>query len=551
MAHILIVEDSNTAMLTLKTYLKKAGYAVQSKTSVNSAWKALKKNPCIDLVILDLSLDQEDGFELLKRIRTDLILEKLPVLIYTINTRRDSVIKVLNCGIQNYLLKPAKPEQILDEAKKAQATAWRQAFFTDFSILTREFAYNHSEYVVLLSDAKESLIECEQRMLASIANGKSRLCFAHLKRLKQNTRTIGCHILNSILTDLALLIQQGDYSMLKQNIQNLRVIQTIIDEKIATLVHSKEPSAAPSAESNEPTEDILLEKIESLENLPAFGNLAQSFKEATQSIDIDVDRVVAIINRDPCLASQVISFANSAYVASHHEIDDVEMAVQQLGYRRIQFIALSITPPHPSQRVFTAFDWRSFWTRQVGCACVCQKIVEELNAPPLPQAYLAGLLHGIGQIIISNYFPHEYAKAVKYANEYKLALSEAEREFFGISHEAIGAKYAHNHNFPHGLEAAIRYQHHPEEAETYQELAAVLNIAAFLCNKYAVGTNGMPPVSPYVVTLNKLPAWTILKEWAVPRMAVENFEARMERHIRTIKAETDSFADQLTYLEPV
>lgn len=544
MAHILIVDDSATAVVTLKACLVHAQHRLESKRTIEEAWQAMQHNPLLDLLILDLSLGEEDGYNLLNSIRNNLYFKNLPVLIYTVNANRDTVAKVLDCGIQNYLLKPAKPDQILYEAHKAESMAWRADFFAPFAKLQQQHGYDCEAYIVLLKKAKEQLLLCEQRIHASLAKGNMQACGGYLEAFKGNFENLGCPLLGNIVASLRLLVEQQNPVTFARHLYYLPLLAMALDEKMAFLSDEDQATQASFAANPKPTETLLLEKMEALEALPSFGNLVQSLKERTQSADFDIKRVAGIVKEDPGLTLQVMSMANAAHGDAQHELYDIEMAIQLLGMQKIQSIALSTHSACHRHDLFTAFDWPSFWVNQMGCALVCKKMIEELNAPSLPQVYLAGLLHGMGQMIMSNYYPDQYAKAVHYAKHYKIGLHEAELEFFGISHDSIGAKYAHKHNLPESINTAIRYQHQPAAAAHFQEVSAVLNVAIFLSTKYKIGNNGMPTVSPHQNTLNKLPAWKIIKDWAQPQTAVENFEAAMARHIRFIKAKVESDAER-------
>lgn len=548
MGYTLLVDDNETTYKTLRPHFKAKACTLRHAKSVGQAWEQVTLHPEIDLVILDLNLESETGLSLIKKLRTDLIFEKLPIIVYTVNTTRNTVVQVLNSGIQNYLLKPCKPQQILEELEKAKKRQWRQRFFEDAKSITSHNGYTLREYIVQLDEAQERINKHIQQINRAHLEEKLRNASMPLQRLKLLGKQIGFTLLQSIVNDLSLSVKQSSYDLIPEGIHNLDTCQKLLADYITVLL--KESSSRNDQGDRKtprtPTREIVLEKLESLDNLPAYGNLAEVFQSATQNIDLDLERVVQLVRSDPGLSSQVISFANSAFLHTNAPIDDIEVAMQMLGYRRIQLIAMSFQSSLQRRQLFQAFDWRSFWINQAGCAMICEEILETLNAPPLNHAYMAGLLRGIGQMILSNYFPEHYKNAVDYAQQYSLPLAEAEIEVFGISHEELGAKYAQNHNFPEAITMAIGHQSSPEKAQSHQELAAVLNIAVFLSLKYQVGRNGMPPIRP-LQSLHHLEAWNIVKEWANPRMAVENFEAHMTKHIKRIRGQLEAQADEISY----
>ena len=535
MSHLLLVNrQSDRADKTLVKWLLARGHSLAIASEPLEALKQLGQQPCIDLVILDLNLGEKDGFECLQLIRTDLIFRQLPVLIYTSITRQETVTRTLNCGIQNYLIKPTSPKLIDKEIDKAEAAQWRYRFFKQFYELQDQYGYSFSDYKTYFFEVKQQLADLKQQPLQWAVREQQQTLLKHIHELKKTSKTIDCQILYSLATALKHLVLNDQYTELPECIQKIETVELILEEHL-NLITIHNPDRSDASTDDEPTEEAILEKLESLQNLPTFENFAFDLQSATESNEFDIDQLSEIVRQDPGIAFELLSFANSAFTSQQREIDDIEIALQLLGVQRLQFIALSLTATHSPRHIFRAPDAHAFWAQQLECAMTCQAIIEELQVT-LPQAYLAGLLHGIGKILLFLHYPEHYKKAVDYAHNYKLPLTEAEKEFFGISHNTIGEKYARIHNIPSCLVTAIGHQYSPETAEQHQELAAVLNIALFLCNKYGLRTSGTVPLPAAFNSLHKLPAWKIIKDWANPPFAVENFEARMERTLRSIKA---------------
>lgn len=535
MSHLLLVnQQTDKADKTLAKWILARGNTLAIASEPFEAMKQLEQQPCTDLVILDLDLGEKDGFECLQVIRTDLIFKQLPILIYTSITREDIVTRTLNCGIQNYLIKPTSFKQIDKEIEKAESTQWRQRYFKQFHELQEQYGYSFSEYKAYCFQVKEQLATLKLKIMEWDESEQQKTILAHIHNLKQTAKTTGCQILDSVTTELSNLVIHEQCSEPSRCIQKIVTIEFLLEEhlNLITIDNSKQHDVSTDIE---PTEEVILDKLESLQSLPTFENFALDLRRTTESNEFDIDQISGIIRQDPGIAFELLSFANSAFISQQQEIDDIEIALQLLGVQRLQFIALSLTATHSPKHIFRAFDAHAFWAQQLQCAMVCAAIVEELQVT-LPQAYLAGLLHGIGKMLLSLHYPEHYKKAVDYAHNYKLALTEAEKEFFGLSHDTIGEKYARIHNIPSSLATAIGHQHSPETAEHHQELAAVLNIALFLCNKYGGRASGILPLPATFNSLHKLPSWKIIKDWANPHFAVENFEARMERTLRSIKA---------------
>jgi len=107
---ILIVDDSESMRNIVKYMLAKIGFgSIFSACNGEEALASLK-NSGFNLVIADLHMPKLNGFELLKQIRSDVLLKCLPVIIVSGEVDKDIVISVIQAGASDYVLKPISGE---------------------------------------------------------------------------------------------------------------------------------------------------------------------------------------------------------------------------------------------------------------------------------------------------------------------------------------------------------------------------------------------------------------------------------------------------------
>ena len=110
--NIAIVDADTNATASLKTLLESIGANVtcysDSKTFVDEY-----KNDKFTLIILDIMLPDNTGFSLLQHIKKQI--KTPPVLVYSQNLPKDSVMKILNTGAKAFMIKPQKPNDILQK----------------------------------------------------------------------------------------------------------------------------------------------------------------------------------------------------------------------------------------------------------------------------------------------------------------------------------------------------------------------------------------------------------------------------------------------------
>jgi two-component system chemotaxis response regulator CheY len=102
----LVVDDFSTMRRILRNLLKELGYLnVDEAEDGNSALLKLRRDP-FDFLITDWNMAGMDGLQLLKEVRVDSTLRKLPVLMVTAEAKRENIIAAAQAGASGYIVKP-------------------------------------------------------------------------------------------------------------------------------------------------------------------------------------------------------------------------------------------------------------------------------------------------------------------------------------------------------------------------------------------------------------------------------------------------------------
>jgi two-component system OmpR family response regulator len=103
---VLVVEDDATLLKMLGEVFGKAGFSVRFARNRAELQAELNAKPQPDLALLDLTLPDMDGFEVLERMRAHPVLEKLPVIIMTGKSQAHHMTRGLTLGADGYITKP-------------------------------------------------------------------------------------------------------------------------------------------------------------------------------------------------------------------------------------------------------------------------------------------------------------------------------------------------------------------------------------------------------------------------------------------------------------
>ena len=123
--HVLIVEDSLTQAAQLKKLLQKHGYWITVASNGKEGLAAARERKP-DLIISDIIMPVMDGYEMCQAIKHDGMLKDIPVILLTVLSNTEDVIRALKAGVDYYLTKPYHETHLLSQVESALAKPARQ-----------------------------------------------------------------------------------------------------------------------------------------------------------------------------------------------------------------------------------------------------------------------------------------------------------------------------------------------------------------------------------------------------------------------------------------
>src|SRR5919206_3917505 len=108
-SRILVVDDDPHMLTMMRRVLEVEGYAVAVAPDGDTALDVLRSEP-VDLLILDLMLPGRDGFDVCRTVRRE---SAVPVLMLTARDEATNKVHGLDCGADDYVVKPFNPDELL------------------------------------------------------------------------------------------------------------------------------------------------------------------------------------------------------------------------------------------------------------------------------------------------------------------------------------------------------------------------------------------------------------------------------------------------------
>lgn len=223
--------------------------------------------------------------------------------------------------------------------------------------------------------------------------------------------------------------------------------------------------------------DTLLSEVVTLPSMPVcLSRITELLEDPNCSMQ-DVGRA---ISTDPSIAMKTLRLVNSAYYGLGQEVTSVEHAVVLLGSRVIKNLVLTAT-------VFNVIQGSAerFLNHCVaaGVAMRCLAEFGHLHSTfeNPNEAFVYGLLHEIGQIVISEYLPAEYREVDQMVHNQGIAWQAAERRIIGVDHAEVGSRLAQNWRLSDSVVQALAGQYDLTKcAPEYRTIAANIATANYL-----------------------------------------------------------------------
>lgn len=180
-----------------------------------------------------------------------------------------------------------------------------------------------------------------------------------------------------------------------------------------------------------------------LDELPQLPAAIHRLFEALSNDDVDNRQLAGILDQCPSLAAKLVGLANSAYFNRAKRISGVSDAIFVIGFRTVRSLATATALQEPfGGNQCPAFQPGRFWLQAVLTAHMARELAGKarpaLSLSP-DEAYLCGLLHGIGLLALAHLFPDDLNPILEQENGQPGNLAERIQRKFGATHHSVGA----------------------------------------------------------------------------------------------------------------
>ena len=206
-------------------------------------------------------------------------------------------------------------------------------------------------------------------------------------------------------------------------------------------------------DSNQTAAKRLDNLIRQVQDLPSLPIAVTRVMQLTNDPKAGLSDVAHALASDQGLAARVLKLANSAYYGSSRRIGTVSEAVVILGMRTTRNLTLATSCQDMLEREVQGYflPRGALWRHSLACAAAAQNLARRAHFRGTEEAFVAGLLHDIGKVVMSAYLKAEFAQVLTRVAKGRLTFSDAEREVLGFDDAEVGARLLERWNLPSTL----------------------------------------------------------------------------------------------------
>ena len=236
---------------------------------------------------------------------------------------------------------------------------------------------------------------------------------------------------------------------------------THLDSAIPAFTLAPEKKAAAPRPPASPTtpnfiNDVAAGKVE----LPVSPRVVQKLLVVLRDPDVDARKVTQVLSQDPVLAAKVLRLANSAFFGGQRSMASIDAAVALIGMQALNRLIVACGVASSFSDI-PGVDMPVFWRDALVAATAANRMGARLEADA-EEAYVCGLLHGTGHLILCHTSP-EIANAMFKGFDVLRGADRAqvESESFGIDHPTVGGLWAETIGFPQAVADTLRRSAQP------------------------------------------------------------------------------------------
>jgi putative nucleotidyltransferase with HDIG domain len=229
--------------------------------------------------------------------------------------------------------------------------------------------------------------------------------------------------------------------------------------------------------------------IMSASDLPTIPVVATKVMQLIESESASAEELAKVVASDPAVAARVLKISNSSFYGCQRQIQTLSHAIMVLGFSTLKSLVVAASV----KQVYKPYGLteKMLWEHSFGAGLAARVIAKTTRLVNEEEAFLGGLFHDIGKIIMNSLDSQQFQLVVQKCYNDGMTSLAAEQQVFSYTHPEVGGLVIKKWNFPSILMQAV-LKHHSfdfvEDEDTYQiRLTCVVGLSNLVCHKLGFG----------------------------------------------------------------
>jgi HD-like signal output (HDOD) protein len=224
-------------------------------------------------------------------------------------------------------------------------------------------------------------------------------------------------------------------------------------------------------------------------DLPTIPVVATKVMQLIECDSATAEELAKVVASDPAVAARVLKISNSSFYGCQRQIQTLSHAIVVLGFATLKSLVVAASVKQVYQPY--GLTEKMLWEHSFGAGLAARIIAKETRQVSEEEAFLGGLFHDIGKIIMNTMNRATFQDVMQRCFNDGLSFEEAERQVFPYTHAEVGGLVIKKWNFPGMLMHAVLNHHafeFAEDEDPYQvNLTCIVGLANMFCHKAGIG----------------------------------------------------------------
>ena len=274
--------------------------------------------------------------------------------------------------------------------------------------------------------------------------------------------------------------------------------------------------------------------LKGVDHLVALPDVCFRVNEMVDDPNSSALDIAKVLSRDPNLTAQLLRIANSPYYGFPSRVETIARAITVIGMQDLRDLVLSTS-------VINAFgadkneliNMEKYWRHSLFTGFIARELGSKTTTKVLckERLFTAGLLHDIGQLIMTAKIPEIMRIILHRAKADAEPYHEVEKVVFGLGHSEIGAELMKSWHLPESFQAVAQYHHEPSKATDYKLEVSVVHIAnamSHVANMHGLGFKEKLKICPEAWAITGLDKKSVV---SATKQAANEFEETVKAFV--------------------